>query len=278
MGLLEVYASAIPNDLLHLSKKKQKLELRKRFFAQKKLDNPNFTMSAWRKEIRQAKEQRNCTVQKKKTSRRKDEKVDRFMYNEQKHGKMPMSGCAIVSLKNAAESTMRYPSGDQDSLFSTASFVSSSCAASSSSASSSASSSSFVDHQREPVRTSRGQLRSLSSIVLQEIANAYSNPEANVLFHQTLIDAIEGPGRNNRNTYSEDINGKNVNEEAEMGDSMKYHQLHRKRTKLRNQVKSLIQKNNKDSYYNDVVLYDVNEDANDTDNDAKETDTINGDP
>ena len=59
---------------------------------------------------------------------------------------------------------------------------------------------------------------------------------------------------------------------------MKYHQLHRKRTKLRNQVKSLIQKNNKDSYYNDVVLYDVNEDANDTDNDAKETDTINGDP
>jgi|TARA_B110000091_G_scaffold29864_1_gene30494 hypothetical protein len=108
---------------------------------------------------------------------------------------------------------------------------------------------------------------------LQEIANAYSNPEANVLFHQTLIDAIEGPGRNNRNTYLEDINGNNVNEEAEMGE--KYHQLHRKRTKLRNQVKSLIQKNNKDSYYNDVVLYDVNEDANDTDNDAKETD---GDP
>jgi hypothetical protein len=90
-----------------------------------------------------------------------------------------------------------------------------------------------------------------------------------------LIDAIEGPGRNNRNTSLEDINGNNVNEDAEMGDSTKYHQLHRKRTKLRNQVKSLIQKNNKDSYYNDVVLYDVNEDANDTDNDAKET---NGDP
>ena len=191
----------------------------------------------------------------------------RIIYNEEKYGKMPISGHAVVSLKNAAASTMKYPKGGSDSDPTSLLAPSSSSTAATN----------HSTPNNTPIRSVNGTLRSLSSVVMQEIADAYSNKDSSQLFYQKLNSWCNNSQRANSTTTATDILlsypknkdqftskekqnyvGKN-NGHSNDNDLNEYHLLHQKRTKLRHQVKSLIQENNKDSYYKDVMLYDMSD-------------------
>jgi len=243
IGLRDIYSKPVPNDLLHLSKKKQKKEMKNRYFQQKKLDNPTFSMRAWRKLSRISKESKNIKVQQKKATNQKSEQVDQFMYDVSKHGVMPMNGYAVVSLEGAAGAVVRPPiltvkkkkeqkkdkkNENENEKMSTSAETSA------------------KKNVRDVIQTSDGRIRSLTSSVYQEIANVYSNKDQKRIFFSKMRLMCRLDNENENMNDNED----KLEEETE-----DVNQRHRKRTKLRQHVKTLIQENNSDTYMKDVKLF-----------------------
>ena len=243
IGLRDIYSKPVPNDLLHLSKKKQKKEMKNRYFQQKKLDNPTFSMRAWRKLSRISKESKNIKVQQKKATNQKSEQVDQFMYDVRKHGVMPMNGYAVVSLEGAAGAVVRPPiltvkkkkeqkkdkkNENENEKMSTSAETSA------------------KKNVRDVIQTSDGRIRSLTSSVYQEIANVYSNKDQRRIFFSKMRLMCRLDNENENMNDNED----KLEEETE-----DVNQRHRKRTKLRQHVKTLIQENNSDTYMKDVKLF-----------------------
>jgi len=258
IGLRDVFSAPVPKDLLHLSKKKQKKEMKRRYFTQKRVENPNFSMRQWRKRSREARERNDKIVQQKRPPRRNMEKVDQFMYDEKKHGKMPLSGHAIVTLDGAASAIIRPPlmeeNNVQPSSASSASSAPSAPSAPSASSTSSTSPTSPTSTDEQPIRTMDSRIRSLSSVVYGQIATAYSSNEERNLFTSRMREqyALSNLDEVSKETYT-----KESGEEEQEEDLKRYNKRHAKRTKLRTYVKSLIQKNNEDSYLSDVKLFQL---------------------
>ena len=263
VGLSLVFSQEVPIDLKHLSKKKQKKEMKKRHFAKMKLENPKFSMRNWRKISRTMRESHNKPVQDKRKNRRDEEKVDRFMYNPLKHGTMPTGGHVVVTLANAEAVQMNQLSAPTSAT--DYRNVSSSSSSSSFSSSRALQAPSFPSELA--VRTLDGRVRSLSCTTMQTIAEAYSDPTKHTLFIEKMKTHIlkKYGGQKglfnfeNNKTNARSIAGVKVEQENGENDRTeleRYNELHRKRTKLRQNVKKMIQKMNPGTMMDDVVLYD----------------------
>ena len=146
VGNREALAAPVPDDLKHLSKRKQKREMKKRWLQNKRKDTPGFSMRGWRRAKRKAamdaqtklekstsllgkRERGNSKMnhevasklaatkipklQKTKLPRRHLEKVSQHLYCDSEYGVLPTEmGLLILGVEKAAAATISLKTSD----------------------------------------------------------------------------------------------------------------------------------------------------------------------